>query len=51
MINLFANDLYYLQDAMIADLSGDRLCYLSAKAQMANKYLEFALEEPADEEG
>ena len=51
MINLFANDLYTLQDAMIADIGENRLTYISAKAQMANKYLGFALEAPPDEEG
>lgn len=51
VVNLFAEDLETLKDAMIADLPGERLAYLSAKAQMAHKYLEFALEKPADEEG
>jgi len=44
VINYFATDVYALQDAMIADLSDERRKFLAAKAQMANKYLEFALD-------
>jgi len=51
VINYFANDLQTLQDALIADLSDERRRFVAAKAQMANKYLEFALEKPKREEG
>jgi hypothetical protein len=51
MINLFARDLYEIQDAMLADLPEERLKYLSAKGSMAQRYLTMALEEPGPEEG
>ena len=51
VVNYFANDLYTLQDAMVADLSEERMKFLAAKAQMASKYLEWALDRPTDEEG
>ena len=51
VINYFANDLQTLQDALIADLSDERRRFVAAKAQMANKYLEFALEKQKREEG
>lgn len=51
VINYFANDVYALQDAMIADLTDERRKFLAAKAQMASKYLDFALDGFEDEEG
>jgi hypothetical protein len=49
VINYFANDLQTLQDALIADVSDERRKFLAAKAQMADKYLGFALEAPKRE--
>ena len=51
VINYFANDVYALQDAMIADLTDERRKFLAAKAQMASKYLDFALDGFEGEEG
>jgi hypothetical protein len=51
VINLFAKDLYAIQDAMLADAEQERLKYLSAKGQMAHKYLQMALDRPETEEG